>query len=117
MISATSSSGNGGADTIDGGEGNDMLLGRLGADTFVFVARNAGKVSPATDSGFDRVTDFDRAEGDRIDLVRHKEATDFASLRDEASQFGTDTHLRLGEDTIVLEDVSLTALRADMFLF
>ena len=29
-----------------------------------------GKFSPAINSGFDRITDFDRAEGDRIDLTR-----------------------------------------------
>jgi Ca2+-binding RTX toxin-like protein len=109
--------GNGGADQVDGGDGNDMLSGGSGADTFVFVARDASKFSPAKDSGFDRITDFERAEGDRIDLVFHKEAVDFATLRDEASQFGDDTHLRLGEDTIVIEDVGLSELRADMFLF
>lgn len=109
--------GMGGADTIDGGEGNDVLNGGAGADTFVFEALVRGKFSPATNSGFDRITDFDRAEGDRIDLGGHKAATDFATLRAEASQFGSDTHLRLGVDTIVLEDVSLSELRADLFLF
>lgn len=109
--------GSGGNDLIDGGLGNDILAGGTGADSFKFVARNAGKFSAETDSGFDRVTDFNRAEGDVIDLTGHKEATTFAELRATASQFGTDTHLRLGDDTIVLEDVSLGALRADMFLF
>ena len=108
--------GNGGNDAIDGGEGNDILTGGGGADTFDFDARIATKTGGATDSGFDRVTDFDRAEGDLIDLRSHKEATDFASLRSEASQFGSDTHLRLGNDTIVLEDVSLSELSASMFL-
>jgi Ca2+-binding RTX toxin-like protein len=109
--------GRGGADTIDGGGGNDILSGSSGADTFAFTALTEGKFRPATDSGFDRITDFSRAEGDVIDLRFHKAATDFSDLRAEASQFGSDTHLRLGEDTIVLEDVSLSALRADMFLF
>lgn len=109
--------GMGGADTIDGGEGNDILTGGSGADTFVFEARFASKFSPATNSGFDRITDFDRTEGDLIDLGGHKAATDFATLRAEASQFGADTHLRIGVDTIVIEDVGISELRADLFLF
>jgi Ca2+-binding RTX toxin-like protein len=109
--------GNGGNDEIDGGQGNDVLSGGAGADVFDFDARVASKFFPATDSGFDRVTDFERGEGDLIDLRTHKAATDFADLRAEASQFGTDTHLRVGVDTIVLEDVTLAELSASMFLF
>ena len=55
-----------GNDTIDGGEGNDILTGGAGADTFVFVARDAVQLHPGeTNSGFDRITDFDapRATG------------------------------------------------------
>jgi Ca2+-binding RTX toxin-like protein len=109
--------GRGAADRIDGGEGNDLISGGSGADVFVFHAFTEGKTRAESDSGFDRITDFSRAEGDRIDLQFHKEAVDFATLRADASQFGSDTHLRLGEDTIVLEDVDLSALRVDMFLF
>jgi Ca2+-binding RTX toxin-like protein len=109
--------GRGGADRIDGGEGNDLISGGSGADLFVFHAFTEGKTRPESDSGFDRITDFSRTEGDRIDLQFHKEAVDFATLQADASQFGSDTRLRLGEDTIVLEDVGLSALRADMFLF
>lgn len=49
---------NGGAgdDIINGGVGNDTLTGGRGADTFVFGER----------SGFDVITDFNAAEGDRI---------------------------------------------------
>ena len=110
-------SGQSGNDRIDGGHANDLLTGGNGADTFVFVARNAGKFSPETNSGFDRITDFSRASGDRIDLSAHKEATTFAELKANASQFSTDTHLRLGDDTIVLEDVALSQLTASMFMF
>ena len=110
-------SGQSGNDRIDGGHANDLLTGGNGADTFVFVACNAGKFSPETNSGFDRITDFSRASGDRIDLSAHKEATTFAELKANASQFSTDTHLRLGDDTIVLEDVALSQLTASMFMF
>lgn len=47
----------------------------------------------------------------------HFEATTFADLKAGASQFGSDTVLRLGEDTIRLEDVSLAELSSTMFLF
>ena len=93
------------------------LTGGIGADLFDFDATRRGKVTPETSSGFDRITDFSRAAGDRIDLRTHKEATDFADLRANASQFSTDTHLRLGDDTIVIEDVALSQLSASMFLF
>jgi Ca2+-binding RTX toxin-like protein len=108
--------GNGGNDEIAGGEGDDVLSGGSGADLFVFAASNIdGKFSEPFDSGFDRITDF--GTGDRIDLSRHFEATTFAGLKAASSQFGTDTHLRLGVDTIVLEDVALNELSAGMFLF
>ena len=109
--------GRAGNDMIDGGEGNDVLSGGDGADLFDFDAFTPSKFRPATDSGFDRITDFERAEGDVIDLRSHKEATTFADLRANASQFGTDTHLRLGDDTIVVEDVSLSELTESMFIF
>ena len=108
--------GRAGNDTINGGEGDDLLSGGTGADVFQFIAVPAHFL-PEVDSGFDRITDFNRAEGDRIDLRSHKEATDYATLRNTANQFGTDTHLSLGQDTIVLEDVAISQLSADMFLF
>ena len=63
------------------------------------------------------ITDFSRSSGDQIDLRGHKEATTFAELKANASQFATDTHLRLGDDTIVLEDVALSQVTASMFIF
>ena len=110
-------SGQSGNDEIDGGQGNDVLSGGNGADTFVFVARIAGRFSPETDSGSDRITDFSSSSGDRIDLSGHKEATTFAELKASASQFSTDTHLRLGDDTIVIDDVALSQLSESMFIF
>jgi Ca2+-binding RTX toxin-like protein len=110
--------GMGGNDVIDGGEGNDVLSGGTGADMFVFRASNIdGKASDPFDSGLDSITDFSRSQGDRIDLGSHFEASTFETLRAEASQFGTDTHLRLGDDMIVLDDIALGDLSASMFLF
>lgn len=96
--------------------GKDALTGGTGANTFAFVALDA-KFGRSTDPGFDRVSDFDRGAGGRIDLTDHRQATDLAALGATASQFGTDTHLRLGGDTIVLEDVALSQLSSSVFLF
>lgn len=54
-------SGGAGSDTLIGGAGNDTLSGGAGQDMFVF---KAGDVSMAGD----RIMDFNRAEGDKIDL-------------------------------------------------
>ena len=50
--------GQGGADILNGGGGNDRLTGGTGADRFDY--------SPG--GGNDRITDFNRIEGDRIDF-------------------------------------------------
>lgn len=108
--------GRGGNDRIDGGEGDDLLSGGAGADVFEFVARPAHFL-PAVNSGFDRITDFARSEGDLINLRAHQDATDFATLRADARQVGDDTLLRLGEDAIVIDDMALSDLSAAMFVF
>lgn len=58
-------SGGNGADTLLGGAGTDRLVGGGGADVF--------RIDSASDSAAGRgdvIVDFDRAEGDRIDLSR-----------------------------------------------
>ena len=54
-------SGGAGNDYLRGALGNDTLTGGSGADTFAFVG--------ATDEGFDTITDFDAAEGDRLNFI------------------------------------------------
>ena len=49
-----------GDDTLSGGAGNDVLTGRAGADTFKFAEMGS--------ANSDIVTDYNYAEGDRIDL-------------------------------------------------
>lgn len=51
-----------GNDLFNGGAGHDVLQGGAGADTFNFAADYPGN------GGFDIITDFSRAEGDRIRL-------------------------------------------------
>ena len=55
--------GSGIADTIIGGLGGDTLRGGLGADIFAY-----GSVGESTNAARDALLDFSRAEGDRIDL-------------------------------------------------
>jgi Ca2+-binding RTX toxin-like protein len=52
--------GGSGSDRLDGGAGNDTLTGGSGADRFVF----------ASGGGTDRITDFKRAQGDKLLLDR-----------------------------------------------
>ncbi|WCE31245.1 cadherin domain-containing protein [Vibrio sp. SCSIO 43137] len=53
--------GGSGNDTLDGGLGNDILVGGSGADTFVWT-------KTSVENGTDTITDFSKAEGDKIDL-------------------------------------------------
>ncbi len=53
-----------GDDVVTGGAGTDVMTGGAGADRFVFNAGDSG----ATAATADRITDFSRAEGDKIDL-------------------------------------------------
>jgi Ca2+-binding RTX toxin-like protein len=51
-----------GNDTLSGGTGSDVLRGGKGADKFVFDVSSFGR-------GTDLVSDFNRAEGDKIQLA------------------------------------------------
>jgi len=54
-----------GDDVIVGGAGADLVIGGAGADRFVFAD---GDFETARLAGMDTIADFDRAEGDKIDL-------------------------------------------------
>ncbi len=86
-----------------------MLTGDGGADTFIFAGA----------FGQDRITDFG-AEGaaDRIDLSGVAAISGFADLSaDHMVQSGADVLISAGPDTILLENVLLSALNADDFIF
>ena len=57
--------GGGGADRLTGGTGADILTGGTGADAFIF--NDVSQFGPAGQE--DVITDFNRAEGDRIRLT------------------------------------------------
>ncbi|MCW1383392.1 M10 family metallopeptidase C-terminal domain-containing protein [Novosphingobium sp. KCTC 2891] len=58
-------SGGAGNDVLRGGVGADAVTGGTGADRFVF---DDSEFAGATASGADAIADFQRSEGDRIDL-------------------------------------------------
>lgn len=100
-----------GADTLRGGQDNDMLLGQSG-DDWLSGDRGAdtetGGAGADTfyifgDSGVDRVTDFNRAEGDRVQM---DPGTTYA-----IAQQGADTVITLsGGATLVLVGLQATSL-------
>jgi Ca2+-binding RTX toxin-like protein len=93
-----------GDDVLSGGDGNDYMTGDLGNDTMTggsgadtFRAFNGG--------GHDVITDFNAAEGDRVQLD--------AGATYTVSQVGADTVIDLGGgNQTVLSGVTLTALPA-----
>ena len=54
-----------GSDDLTGGRGADIQTGGAGADTFIFLARSD---STKKTSGRDLILDFNRDEGDKVDL-------------------------------------------------
>jgi len=87
--------GQSGDDWLSGDRGSDTETGGAGADTFYIFA----------DSGVDQVTDFNRAQGDRVQL---DPGTTYA-----IAQQGADTVITLsGGATLVLVGVQSTSLTA-----
>lgn len=99
--------GNIGNDRLIGGLGNDRMTGGTGTDTFIFAAGD----------GSDTITDF-KAFGrghDLIDLSGHEGVSSFGDL--VISRSGSSVRVEVGEDTILLQHVSLARIDADDFLF
>lgn len=92
--------GAGGDDRLRGGHLNDTLTGGTGADRFVYVA------APDEFLGVDTITDFSRAEGDRIDLAEALAEGDlafigsarFSGSRAEVRVFAVDDHYTVQAD-------------------
>ncbi|WBL77252.1 Ig-like domain-containing protein [Bradyrhizobium xenonodulans] len=100
--------GNGGNDTLAGADGNDYLAGGSGADTFVYA--NGG--------GADYIGDFDRSEGDRIDLTGVTGIFTLADIQARATQQASDTLIDFGSgNTITLANVTVGSLVASDFIF
>lgn len=80
--------GGGGKDLINGGEGKDVMTGGGGSDLFIFDDADFGGQS---DSTADRITDFNRTQGDRINLARVDAIATNAAADDAFTFIGTDT--------------------------
>jgi glucose/arabinose dehydrogenase len=110
-LGADTGDGGAGADLVRGGQGDDVLQGGAGAD---FISGDLGNdtITGGTgadtfnsfgDAGLDRVTDFNRGEGDR---VRLDPGSTYA-----ASQQGADTVVEItGGARVVLVGVTLSSL-------
>ena len=100
---------NGGAgnDTLIGGAGNDTLTGGTGADTFRF------------DAGFgtDRITDFTAGAGAAHDVLDFASSifASFAAMQAAATQVGGDTVIAAGANTLTLTGVTKASLVAADF--
>ncbi|MGT2504177.1 VCBS domain-containing protein [Bradyrhizobium guangxiense] len=100
--------GNGGNDTINGGGGNDNLNGGFGADTFVY----------ADGGGADFVSDFNRGQGDRINVTGVTGIFSLADIQAHATQQGANTVIDFGGgNTITLANIAVGSLVATDFVF
>nr|WP_323782938.1 calcium-binding protein [Amylibacter sp.] len=100
-----------GRDKLDGGTGNDILNGDGGADKFVFKGN----------FGDDTITDFSTAgKREKIDLSSINEIKNFRDLNNNhLSENGDGDAVITDNDdnTITLENISITDLSANDFIF
>ncbi|MBU1375869.1 MAG: right-handed parallel beta-helix repeat-containing protein [Alphaproteobacteria bacterium] len=104
-------SGGDGADTLRGGQDDDLVLGGAGAD---YLSGDKGSDTMTGgdgadifhtfgDAGIDRVTDFNAAQGDRVQLD--------AGTTYTVSQVGSDTIINMGGGgQMILAGVSMSSL-------
>jgi Tol biopolymer transport system component len=96
----------GGDDLFYGNDGDDLLIGGAGADTFFY----------ASGLDDDTIADFNRAEGDRIDLTGVAGVYSLADLH--PIQDGPNTVITFGSgNTLTLSGTSSTSLVAGDFIF
>jgi Ca2+-binding RTX toxin-like protein len=99
--------GNISANVLVGGKGDDQLIGRGGADRFVFMAGDGG----------DTISDFSHAEGDYVDL-RVPGITSFADVQAHAVDHGGYTTLDFGAaGSVTLIGIHAAQLQANDFIF
>jgi tryptophan-rich protein/Big-like domain-containing protein/parallel beta helix pectate lyase-like protein len=96
------------SNTLTSTTGNDVMVGKGGADTFVF-ASNFGK---------DVITDF-TAGGPSHDTVQFSKSVfdSFASVLSHAAQSGQDVVISTGSDTLTLKNTKVDALHSNDFHF
>ncbi|MDI1262056.1 MAG: calcium-binding protein [bacterium] len=99
--------GQGGSDIIDGRGGNDALTGGTGSDIFVY----------GQSGGADTIADFNRAQGDRIDLRAFSGIHTVADVQALASGVGS-TQIDFGAgNTLTLNGIAPASLKPSDFIF
>ena len=94
------------AATLDGGAGNDVLVGGIGADIFKVTKGN----------GSDAIVNFETSHD--VVLLQGYGITDFSQLQHLGKQVGADTQFTFANgETLVLRNVALTSLNAWDFGF
>jgi len=120
--------GNLGNDTINGGDGSDVLRGGQGDDVLIGAVNGdwlsgdrgsdtmtggalADTFHSFVGTGLDLITDFNRAEGDRLQL---DDGTAYT-----LSQVDADTHVILGDgsDKVILQGVQISSLTKGWVIF
>jgi Ca2+-binding RTX toxin-like protein len=93
--------GGAGNDILDGGSGRDQLTGGSGADRFRFATPGAFDTAQA-----DRITDFSRSEGDRIELSRSAFGLAAgATLSFQAVNSDAELTRALGSSSLLIQDL------------
>ena len=93
--------GKAGNDLLDGGAGRDQLTGGSGADRFRFATAGAFGSTQA-----DRITDFSRSEGDRIEISRSAFGLSaVASLSFQTVSNDADLSRALGSSSLLVQDL------------
>jgi Ca2+-binding RTX toxin-like protein len=98
-----------GNDKLVAGIGNDVLTGGSSADTFVLGAHGAGHAE---------ITDFNAAQGDRIDFSQDasvKQMSDVTVTDDGHGNAMVSYNTSGGIGTVVLDHVAPTAVTHSMF--
>jgi Ca2+-binding RTX toxin-like protein len=108
--------GDSGVNRIEGGLGNDILLGRGGSDTFVFK----NDLIDQDGIGFDQINDFSAGvgAGDVIEISGFGSDLDtFAEILTNTTDVGGISLINLGSSTIHILGVLKSQLAADDFVF
>ena len=109
--------------TLDGGAGNDVIIGSASNDTLIGGSGNDKFMFAFGQSGHDVILDFQvhgaSAQGDVVALAGFSDHTFAQAIADgHIAQSGVDVVVSDGTDIVVtLQDISLDSLHAQDFMF